>query len=50
MQEVAFQSLRKSKQLYKQKCHSSISINYCKTLLISKIIVNLDMYLSFPDH
>ena len=45
MQEVAFQSLRKLKKLYKHKCHSSISINYCKTLLISKQIVNLDMYI-----
>ena len=35
--------------LYKHKCHSSISINYCKTLLISKQTVNLDMYLSFSD-
>ena len=49
MQEVAFQSLRKSKKLYKHKCHSSISINYCKTLLISKQTVNLDMNLSFSD-
>ena len=50
MQEVAFQSLRKSKKLYKHKCHSSIIKNYCKTLLISKQIVNLDMYLLFSDH
>ena len=35
--------------LYKHKCHSSISINYCKTLLISKQTVNLDMNLSFSD-
>ena len=47
MQEVAFQSLRKSQKIYKHKLHSSITVDYWKTLLISKQIVNLDMYLFF---
>ena len=50
MQEEHFSALENQTNLYKHKCHSSISIHYCKTLLISKQIVNLDNYLSFSDN